>query len=144
MDAKKFMAGASAVLVPAAAILALWPQIEPFADWLLKVVTLALNRPFAQTAALAVAAGITLAAFIPHIPGRFMARLQASTTKGWTRFSAGFFTFGFFLMLARPVTISQWADVGISAFVVGGFAAAGWTTFAGWFYKVKERPESLK
>jgi hypothetical protein len=132
----------AAALTPIVAFVALWPQVEPFADWLLKIFMLAIDRPLFQMGASSIVAGLALAAFIPHIP--YIGKWQAGTTKGWTRFSAGLFTAGFFLLLTRPTTPPQWADCGTFAFVAGGCAAAGWTTFSGWFYKVVDKPESLK
>lgn len=138
---KKFWTWLAGALGPIALVAGMWPQFEPFADWLIKVFTLALERPLFQLGGSAIVAGLTLAVFIPHI---VPAKWQAGTTKGWTRFMAGFFTLGFFLLLTRPTTPAQWADCGTFGFVAGGAAAAAWTTFAGWFYKVVDKPESLK
>lgn len=131
----------AASLAPIAVVAAMWPQFEPFADWLLKIILLAFERPLFQLGGTAIVAGLTLACFIPHI---VPAKWQAGTTKGWTRFMAGLFTGGFFLLLTRPVTPPQWADCLTFAFCAGGASAAGWTTFSGWFYRVADKPESLK
>ncbi len=126
------------------ALLALWPQVQPFADWLLVTSGSLLQRPVVHAVLTAVTLGVLVAGFVPHIPLGLIQRWPVGTTKAVTR-SVGVIVA--FLVAYRLQAPSSQKEVE-AAFIFSTLAAtttsAAWTTLSGLLYRVKAKPESLK
>jgi hypothetical protein len=126
------------------ALLALWPQVQPFADWFLSTSGSLLQRPVVHAVLTAIALGVGFAAFIPHLPIPHMDRWKADTTKAWTRFVGVLIAGVVAYRLQAPETQAQIEAALIFSTLAAVSTSAVWTTFAGLLYRFKARPESLK
>lgn len=136
----KWTAAATAIV----GVLALWPQAQPFVDWFLSTSGNLLQRPVVHAVITAIAVGVLVAAFIPHIPLPHMDRLEPNTTKALTRTVAVVVSFLVAYRLQAPSTGKEQEAALIFSTLAAGTTSALWTTFAGFLYRFKARPESLK
>lgn len=83
-------------LVTVAAVLALWPQVQPVADWALANLGVILGRDQVQAVLAASAIGVFVNFGLPHA-------LPSSWPEGRTRAAAGWL--GFALTFAAAVTL---------------------------------------
>jgi hypothetical protein len=128
----------------ALALFAFWPQVQPFADWFLTTSGSLLQRPVVHSVLTAITVGVLLAAFIPHLPIPRMARWAPDTTKAVTRLACVLVTFMVAYRLQAPGSQREIEAALIFSTLAALAASAAWTTFAGFFYRFKARPESLK
>jgi hypothetical protein len=134
----KWTAAATAIL----GVLALWPAAQPFADWFLTTSGSLLQRPVVHAVITAIALGVLVAAFVPHLP--ILNRLKPDTTKAVTRLVGVVVAFVVAYRLQAPGTDKEQEAALIFSTLAAGTTSAAWTTFAGLFYRFKARPESLK
>lgn len=126
------------------ALFAFWPSIQPFADWFLLTSGSLLQRPVVHAVLTAITVGVLLAAFIPHLPIPRMAQWKPDTTKAVTRLVGVLVAFVVAYRLQAPANQLQVEAALIFSTLAAVATSAVWTTFAGLFYRVVTRPESLK
>lgn len=124
------------------ALFAFWPQVQPFADWFLTTSGSLLQRPVVHAVITAITLGVLVAAFVPHIPR--LDRLKPDTTKALTRMVGVVVAFVVAYRLQAPTSPKEQEAALMFSTLAAGTTSALWTTFAGFFYRFKARPESLK
>lgn len=126
------------------ALLALWPQVQPFADWLLATSGTLLGRPVVRAVLTAVTLGVLVAGFVPHIPLKFIQNWPPATTKAVTRSVGVLVAFLVAYRLQGPTTQKEIEAALIFSTLAATTTSAAWTTLSGLLYRVKAKPESLQ
>lgn len=144
MDKKKWYASLLATITAAGVLAGQWSNFEAFADWLLKVSGLILERPTIQAVIVSILCGLSVAVFIPHIPAPCLARWSPTVTKFLTRLTAVVISATFCAILLQPDTTAEWVVAFPYCTLSAGMSSALWTTLQGPLYRVVKKPESLK
>lgn len=143
MNAKAIAAFAAAI-TPLLALAAFWPSIEPAANWFLATIGRILERPVVHSVVTAITLGVLFAAFVPHVPWKRVQAWAPDRTKMVTRCVAVAIAGLVAFRLQHPKSADEYEAAIIFSTLAAGFTSALWTTLAGFLYRVKDKPESLK